>query len=298
MDDYWITALCGDEGSCKTSMALSYPKPLSHLDVDVGGYKRAAWRIDTTGIETHSFPKPLTEADIAKMKGIIATSTRALGIPKKIEGAKELWQTIIDQIVKDALNPDIRSIVIDSATMHYKLGCDAYLQELQEKQLFKWARDPNTKNTPFDENFYREKLQPIEYGVVYDRLQRIYHTARSYKKHLILIHYPTDEYGTMPDGKGGFADGKTGKVIMDGYKDTAKFSDVVMWLSIKSRSVLSDPTNPNSPKVDEKYPAAKFTKCGLEGAGLAAVGLEIPATYEGIVNIVAMLKGAANDGKT
>lgn len=299
MDDYLgIVAICGEEGSCKTTMSLTFPKPSSHLDIDVGGYKRAAWRIDTTDIETHSFPKPLTDADIAKMKGIVKpdpeVSTRAVAIPKKVEGMKELWQSIIDQLVQDCLREDIKSITMDSSTQMYKVGCDAYLQEIQEKQLIKWKK--NNPNTPFDENDYREKLQPVEYGVVYDRLQRIYHTSRSYKKNLILIHYPTDEYGPMPDGRGGFAEGKTGKTIMDGYKETAKFSDFVAWLSVKSRTVLSDPTNPQSPKIEEKYPVAKITKCGIEGTGLRAVGLEIPATYEGIVNIVNLLKGVATNG--
>jgi len=297
LDDYLgIVTICGEEGTCKTSMGLSFPKPQSHLDIDVGGYKRAAWRIDTTDIETHSFPKPLTDADIAKMKGLTTTeiSTRTVtAIPKKIEGMKELWQNIIDQFVKDCLREDMRTVIFDSATQMYKIGCDAYLQELQEKQLIKWKKDPQTKSYPFDENDFREKLQPIEYGVVYDRLQRVYHTSRSYKKNLILIHYPTDEYGPMPDGKGGFANDKTGKIIIDGYKETAKFSDLVMWLTVKSRMIPSDPANPQSLKVEEKYPVAKITKCGIEGTGLAAVGLEIPATYEGIVNIVNLLKGAS-----
>ncbi|KKN72658.1 hypothetical protein LCGC14_0409000 [marine sediment metagenome] len=290
-----IAALCGEEFTCKTTMGLSFPKPLSHLDIDVGGFKRAAWRIDATNIETHSFPKPLTDADIAKMKGIVTTtiSTRAVtAIPKKVEGMKELWQKIIDQFVSDCVAEELRSIVVDSATLLYKIGCDAYLQELQEKQLIKWkSANPNTQ---FNENDFREKLQPLEYGVVYDRLQRIYHTSRSYRKNLILIHYPTDEYGTLPDGKGGMVEGKTGRTVMDGYKDTGKFSDLVAWLSIKSQMVPSDPKNPQSPKRDEKYPVAKITKCGIEGTGLAALGLEIPATYEGLVNQVNMLKGIAN----
>lgn len=294
-EEYWIVALCGEEGTCKTTMALTFPKPLSHLDVDVGGYKRAAWRLDTSEMESHSFPKPLTDADIAKMKGIVTTSsntsTRTVAIPKKVEGMKELWQAIIDQIVKDAINPNLKSIVIDSATMHYKIGCDAYLQELQEKQLIRWNSDSRTKGIPFDENDYREKLQPIEYGVVYDRLQRIYHTTRSYRKNLILIHYPTDDYGPISDSKGGIVEGKTGKIVMDGYKDTAKFADAVLWLSVKSRMVPSDPDNPKSQKIEEKYPVAKFTKCGIVGMGIKALGMEVPATYEGVTNLKNLMQG-------
>ena len=278
-----IVAICGEEGTCKTTMALTFPKPLSHLDVDMGGYARAAWRLDVSEVESHSFPKPLTDADIAKMKGITTNvSTRTVAIPKKIEGMKDLWQLTIDQIVKDALNTEIKTIVIDSATMHYKIGCDAYLQELQEKQLSKWRNDPRTKNAPFDENDYREKLQPVEYGNVYSRLQAIYHTCRSYHKNLILVHYPTDEYGAVPDGKGNITEGKTGKIIMDGYKDTSKFADLILWLSIKETITAG---------VKEKHPVAKITKCGLAGMGLNAVGLEVPATYEGIINLQRLMKG-------
>lgn len=265
-------------------MALTFPKPLSHLDIDMGGYDRAAWRIDTSGIVSTSFPKPLTDADIAKMRGIVKpeASSRTLAIPKKIEGMKELWQIIIDKIVSDALNPELKTIAIDSATLHYKIGCDAYLQELQEKQVYKWHNDTKTRNVPFDENDYREKLQPVEYGVVYDRLQRIYHTCRSYRKNLILIHYPTDEYGAISDGKGNMVEGKTGKIIMDGYRDTPKFADAILWLSLKSQIKEG---------ITIKTPIAKFTKCGIVGMGLDAVGMEIPASYEGIINLQRMMRG-------
>jgi len=37
LDDYLgIVAVCGDEGTGKTTMALTFPKPLRHFDVDVG----------------------------------------------------------------------------------------------------------------------------------------------------------------------------------------------------------------------------------------------------------------------
>jgi len=36
-----IVAICANEGACKTTMALSFPKPLVHFDTDVGGFRRA-----------------------------------------------------------------------------------------------------------------------------------------------------------------------------------------------------------------------------------------------------------------
>lgn len=283
LDDYMgIVAVCGDEGTGKTTMALTFPKPLIHFDVDVGGYRRAAWRLDMVGVTSKSYPKPI---QIDKLMGIIGSPSTRVTIPKKVEGMKELWQQIVTDFIAACMDAEVKTVVIDSATLLWGICHNSHLQELQERQLYRWKADFKTKNVPFDENDYRERLIPVEYGPANDRMRTILHTARSYNKNLILTHYPTDEYGAMPDGKGGMVDGKTGKRILDGFKETLKLVDLVVWASVKEIVTAG---------VGEKYPVCKITKCGLEGAGLKAVGLEIPATFEGIVNIVNLLKGAAN----
>ena len=45
-DSIGIVADCGDEGTGKTTMALTFPKPLVHFDIDVVGFRRAAWRLN------------------------------------------------------------------------------------------------------------------------------------------------------------------------------------------------------------------------------------------------------------
>lgn len=281
LDDYLgIVAVCGDEGTGKTTMACTFPKPLRHFDVDVGGYRRAAWRLDVEGIESKGYPKPI---QIDKLMGTVGTPSTRVSIPKKVEGMKELWQQIVTDFVAACMDAEVKTVVIDSATLLWGICHNSHLQELQERQLAKHKKDH--PNTPFDENEYRERLLPIEYGPANDRMRTILHTARSFSKNLVLTHYPTDEYGPMPDGKGGLADAKTGKKVIDGFKETLKLVDLVVWASVRETVNAG---------VTERQPVAKITKCGLEGAGLAAVGLEIPATYEGIVNIVELLKGAAN----
>ncbi|MCK4414927.1 MAG: AAA family ATPase [Candidatus Eisenbacteria sp.] len=286
MDDYLgIVAVCGEEGTGKTTMGLTFPKPIRHFDVDVGGYRRAIWRLSAEGTESKGYPKPI---QLDKLKGSVTTpaSTRAL-IPKKVEGMKELWQMIVDDFVAACQDTEVKTIIIDSATLLWNICHSSHLQMLQERQLFRWNNDPQTKNRQFDENDYRERLQPMEYGPANDRMRTILHTARSFSKNLVLVHYPTDEYGTIPSGKsdGSMVEGKTGNIILDGFKETKKLVDLVVWTSIH------ETTNAG---VTTKLPVCKITKCGLEGAGLAAVGLEIPATYEGIINLVNLLKGAAN----
>ena len=281
LEDYLgIVAVCGDEGTGKTTMALTFPKPLRHFDVDVGGYRRAIWRLPAEGTESKSYPKPI---QVDKLMGTTGTPTTRISIPKKVEGMKELWQQIVTDFVAACMDTKVKTVVIDSATLLWSICHNSHLQELQERQLA--IHKKNKPNIPFDENEYRERLLPIEYGPANDRMRTILHTARSYSKNLILTHYPTDEYGTIPDGKGNMVEGKTGKRILDGFKETLKLVDLVVWASVKDTVVAG---------VTSKQPVAKITKCGLEGAGLAAVGLEIPATYEGIVNIVNFLKGAAN----
>jgi len=277
-DDFiGIVADCGDEGTGKTTMALTFPKPLVHFDIDVGGYRRAAWRLPVDGIVSKSYPKPF---QLDKLLGQTGSPSTRVMIPKKVEGMKELWQQIVQDFVDACMNSEVKTIVMDSATLLWNICHQSHLQELQERQLVQW-RNRNPK-VPFDENEYRERLQPIEYGPANDKMRTILHTARSFQKNLVLTHYPTDEYGAIPDGKGNVVEGKTGNKIMDGFKETLKLSDLVVWLSVKEKSEKG---------VKTRMPIARITKCGLEGMGLDAVGLEIPATYEGIINTQRMMRG-------
>ena len=275
MDEYiGVVVICGDEGTGKTSMALTFPKLLRHFDIDVGGYRRAAWRLPTTEMSSKSYPKPI---QIEKLLGTKVTSSRVV-VPKRIVGMRELWQEIAQDFVEACQEPAVKTIVLDSATLLWSICHNSYLQELQDKQLAQYK----TTNLPFDENNYRERLQPIEYGPANDKMRTIVHTARSYKKNLILVHYPTDEYGMITDNKGNMVEGKTGIKILDGFKETVKLADLVLWTRVKDVEVGG---GINKKGTIEKQPIAKITKCGIEGLGLSAVDLEISATFEAIVNL-------------
>ena len=277
LDDFAsIVAVCGDEGTGKTTMALTFPKPLKHLDIDVGGYRRAAWRLDTTDTTTKSYPMPI---QLDKLKGQVTVSTR-IQVPKKVEGMKNMWQDIVTDFVEACQDAALKTIVLDSSTLLWNICHKSVLEEIQERQLARHKKEH--PNQQFDENDYRERLQPIEYGPANDRMRTLLHTARSFNKNLVLVHYPTDEYGSMPDGKGGMADAKTGNIIIDGFKETKKLVDLVVWASVKDTAFAG---------VTSKQPAAKITKCGIENMGLSALGLEIPATYEAIINLKNLMSG-------
>ncbi len=293
MNDFiGVTAICGDEGTGKTTMGLTFSKPLFHLDIDVGGIDRAIWRmpklrvshlapdqslkgIDWSQVDvvSKSYPKPI---QLERLTGTTAPDSPDIRLTsvKKVSGMRELWQAITMDFVTVCQAPTITSIMIDSSTALWNIAHNTQLQIIQEKQVAegKIKRDDD----------YRERLMPVEYGPANDRMRQLFHTARVFRKNLILTHYPTDEYGAVPDGKGGIVDGKTGRKIMDGFKETAKLSDLIVWLRIGEVEVEGN---------KQKTPLASILKCGIPGMGLGAVGLEVMAEFEGIINLRNMMKG-------
>jgi len=307
-----ITAIVGDEGSCKSTMGLSWPKPLFHFEIDFGGFSRAAWRLkkenpdirikqctqdeDITKIDfaefdiiTKPYPKPLQVNKLmGQLTGKSSTpSVRTFTQPKKVDGMKELWQTFVTDFVYVCQQKTVTQM-IDSATALWNIDHNTRLQELQEIQEYKWKIDSQTKNLPFNENEYRERLQPIEYGQPNDRMTTVLQTSRSFQKNLVLTHYPTDEYGVVSDGKGGTMEGKTGKSVIDGFKHTGKLCDLIVWTYVKDSSKFDKDTKKT---IAVKVPTAKITKCGIEGMGLDAVGKEVTASFNGIISLRNLMRG-------
>jgi len=261
-----IIAIWGQEKCWKTTMALSFPKPLKHYDLDVGGFSRASWRIDTTGVESTSYPTPV---QMDKLMGVQKNGI-TVKFPKKLIGIKETWQKIVVDFVSDCQDKRIVTIVMDSATQLWSICHRGRLQELQEVQLVK---DPN-----MNENSLREKLQPVEYGEPNDRMRSLIYTARSFGKNLVLTHYPRPVYAEAmtPEGPKEY---RTGEIEPDGFKETERLVDIVVWLEL-------DRSNPSSPSV-----IARITRCGLEGLGTAATGLTIDPSYQGIIALQESMKG-------
>lgn len=271
-DNYFgVVAIIGEEGSGKTSMGLTFPKPIEHMDFDVGGFRRAQWRLseeELSQVQSHPYPRPI---QMDKLLGGQTADPTNIRLPRRVTGMKELWQNIIYDYVKFCQNPDPVSIIFDTATLLWNTNHNMELQTLQDKQLAKWPQDNPGKT--WDDNYFREKLQPVEYGPCNDRMTSVIQTSRVFKKNLVLIHYPTDVYGPIPDGRGGYYEGKTGEYTLDGFKHTPKLVDMVVWTKL------------NRNDKGQMEPRAKITKCAIPGVGTLAVGLEVPATFEAIANL-------------
>lgn len=304
-----IASIWGVEGSGKSSFALSFPMPLFHLDLDLGGFDRAIWRVrdeaekagtplrilrldadsDVKSVDWKSYDivsKPyLAPVQLDKLLGIPQGSKGVtVRFPRQVVGIKELWQQVVIDIVTVGQVPVVRSIVPDSATQLWWISHTGFLQEKQEIQLSKGI-NPDHKD-------FREKLQPVEYPN--NRMRDLIYAVRSLGKHLAMTHYPKDVYKDRV-GPNGIESYNTGEIVPDGFKHTVTLDDIVVWCyaEIDKRKEIV-PGEPN-PTYNKPQPYAKISlKCGLDGLGMSAVGLEIvPPTYAGLMELQAMMKGTA-----
>jgi hypothetical protein len=288
--------LWGEEKTWKSSFAQSFPKPLFHMELDIGGFDRAAWRLpastrilrlgvtddltDVTwsqwDIVTKPYPIPVQLEKLMGAQKIGAT----VRFPRSVTGYKEVWQSFVVDYVT-ACQSGCASILFDSATQLWVVCHTSLLQEKQEIQLANGVK-PENKD-------FREKLLPVEYPN--DRMRSIVYTAQSYHKNLILTHYPKDVYGERFDAEGRKQEYRTGEVVPDGFKDTQKLADIVIKLSAVAGR------NPITGAVSQSI-EAKITRCGLPGLGTAATGAVIAPNYDGIVELVERYRADAISGQS
>lgn len=301
-----IASLWGIEGSGKSSVGLSYPKPLFHLDLDLGGFDRAIWRLEQLAEEANAplnikrcepgeditkldwdewdiVSKPyLAPIQMEKLMGIQQKPGVTVRFPRKVEGIKELWQEIIVDIVSICRAPVTKTIMPDSATQLWWICHTGFLQERQEIAIAKGVK-------PEDDNF---PGQLIARDFPNNRMRDLVYTVRSFGKHLIMTHYPKDVYANRVTDKG-IESYATGEITPDGFRHTVTLDDVVIWCYVepdKRREIVKGVPNPD---YNKPTPRAQISlKCGLSGMGMKAVGLELPEpSYDGLMELQSMVRG-------
>lgn len=305
-----IASAWGIEGSGKSTFALSYPKPMFHLDLDLGGFDRAIWRLEKLAKEAgtklrikHCEPKEdvgaidwnewdivskpyLAPVQLDKLLGVPdAGNGVSVRFPRQVVGIKQIWQEIVIDIVTVGQAPPMKSIVIDSATQLWWLCHTGLLQEKQEIQM--------AKGIKVDSSDFRERLQPMEFPN--DRMRDLIYSVRSMGKNLVMTHYPKDIYKERVGPKG-VESYKSGEVAPDGFKHTVTLDDIVIWCYTeidKDKQIAAGEDIVDNPNYNKPQPHAKVSlKCGLSGMGMAAVGLELPApSYDGLMELQAMMRG-------
>jgi len=249
-----IAAPWGDEKTGKSSFALTFPKPIWHADMDFGFHRvadRFKKEIDSGLIVSKPYPIPVQELIFSTQVG------------RPIKGIREVYEEFIHDFVNDfILNPDVLTGVVDTHTQLWEIVRLGFLQEKQEIQLEQGLKKGET---------LRERLMPYEYGEPNDRMKRIIQAARSYGKHLVMVHYAKEEYKPMVvDGQ--IKETRTGKLEMDSFKHIPDLSDIVIQTSRNSMEFFGT-----------------IVLCGLD-IRLEGMKFRDP-TYQLIVDALERLKG-------
>lgn len=212
-----IFACWGNDKSCKTTLALTFPKPLVVMEWDIGGFDRAIYRFQKefdAGLIIHEmYPIPFQAEQFDPAKLQVRPS-------KRITGMKELWYKFLINYIKH-LDEPIATIVIDTGTLLWEVDCAGYLQEKQEIQL-------DAKGNLLPNEKLRVSLLPIEYREPNIRMRGIIYQAKAHGKHLVLTHHSRDEYGPVLQRDGSIAEARTGKKERSGWGPLGDGADVIV----------------------------------------------------------------------
>mgnify|MGYP001619364442 FL=1 len=286
---------------------MSFPKPLFHQELDIGGFDRAVWFVekqykedtgkslrikrckpkeDVSKIKWNEWDivtKPyITPVQLEKLMGVQQKAGVSVRFPRQVLGVKEVWQDIIIDTVTVGQVPAVKTIMPDSATQLWWICHTSLLQEKQEIQMA-------NKVSPTS-NEFREKLMPVEFPN--NRMREIIYSVKSFGKHYVMTHYPKDIYANKVTDRG-IESYATGDVEPDGFKHTVTLDDIVLWCYTeidKRREIIKGMENPD---YNKPAPHAKISlKCGLAGMGMKAVGLELPSpSYDGLMELQSMMRG-------
>ena len=209
-----IAGIWGNDKTAKTTLALTFPKPLVHMELDIGGFDRAKYR----------FKDDITNNLIIPKSYVMPYQTRPITPevrPSKIIiGVKELWYKFLIDYIAFLEDDPTATIVVDTATLLWEIVCTAYLQEKQELQL-----DSNGNVLPNEK--LRVSLLPIEYREPNIRMRGIIYQAKAHGKHLVLTHHSRDEFKAMPT-KDGIVEQRTGYKERSGWGALGDGADIIV----------------------------------------------------------------------
>ena len=178
----------GDIKTFKTTLGFSFPKPLVHLDLDLG-FERASNRIlPEFSIVRIPFNQHLT-AQILAQGDIITKQYRfPIKFPgQPIRGLLSVWE---EQMIPDMVlifgTERIKSILLDTGTVMWNIDKDA---QLERAQINGQAQNKG-----------RESLLPIEYALPNQEMRALLGTAKQMNKNLYIPHHIGGKYSSSLSG--------------------------------------------------------------------------------------------------
>lgn len=273
-----ILGLYGEDKTCKSTLALSFPKPMVYMEFDIGGFRRACRNLPHLPIkEWHDKGLIKLEQYVMPVQGLDLTS--AIAKPSKIVvGIKELFYQFVISYLRHLTEKDVATIVVDTGTLLYEITCLGYLQEKQELQM-PLRPDGLAK----DGKSLRAQLQREEYREPYARMRGIIYQAAVSKKHLVLTHHATDEYGLIRMGDGTMGQGVTGKRVLHGWRQLGDGADVIGKTTVRIETIPN--TNPPEKRITSVFKVELAEVKEMEGMEF------INPTYDLLNTFIRMVRG-------
>ncbi len=276
-----ILGIWGEDKTCKSTLALSAPKPLVDMEFDIGGFDRAKRNLPHLPIadwckqglvkyEAYAMPVQVGQLD---------AKTLSVRPSKIIVGMKELFYRWLEAYLRHLQDPNIATIIIDTATLLYSITCDGYLQEKQEIQLDRLG------NVLPGERL-RVQLTQMEYREPNNRMRGIIYNAKASGKNLVLVHHARDEY-KLQMSNGSMVSAPTGKKERAGFATLGDSADFIVHTYIKEE--------PNPPTPGQKQSYTRVPYCQIELASVQElVGMELATpTCDMIMTMARMIRGEA-----
>jgi len=261
--DNLLLCVWGDIKTAKTTLALSFPTPIFHIDLDFS-FRRAIPRFeDQYSVLALSDDKPVTEA----LLGSADIITKQYQLPIKlsrgaVKGSLNLWEKqLVPDFITAVTSSNIKSIIVDTGSVMWKLDTDAQLDRVQQ------AASKNNRT--------RENLIQIEYSQPNMEMRGLIGAVRTYGKNLCMTHHIGGIYQDhlTAQGKESIRVGDT----WDGFNHLGALVDVVIKTSI-------DKTTPGS-----IIPVGDIETCGYS---LEAEGIKLP--YPSYTSLLGLINGLRN----
>lgn len=252
-----VGAIWGEIKTYKSTIACTWPKPLAHLDFDLG-FHRAEPQFAHLNVVKVPRDQPigayLANGDII---------TKPYQMPVKwgttVSGCIELWNLVVADLKAIYENPRIQTLCIDTSSVFWNVRTGAQLEKAQ-------TRNPS-----------RTRLQEIEYGEPNTDMRAMLGACRTYNKNLILVHHVGGVYREKLTAQGSESV-RVGDTYA-GWTHTGGLVDIILKTSSLS-------TNGQGPRQVE----TEILTCGLT---LEAEGIKIlDANFDSILAVVNALRGA------
>lgn len=252
-----IAGIWGDVKTAKTTLGLTFPKPMFHQDLDQGGHRALSrfrnFRILRLQYGQQLDPRMFMDYDIVSKPYQLPVKFPG----KAITGIEAAWDNIMEDFCVACTIPGIASLVPDTATMMWTAAKGAQLERAQRT---------NPKRT---------SLIEIEYARPNQEMRATMGMARTWGKNLAIIHHLG---GAYEDRQISATEMKSVRVgdTWDGFKHMDQYVDLIL------RTGKMQPTG------NSILTTAMIQICGLT---LAAEGKEIiNPTFENIVAMVNVLR--------